>query len=96
VPTSISVLDPIAPYREEGAQKYLTLDSLEGKVVGFIDNTKPNFDYLIEDLAKVFKSQYGVADTLTFKKRQASVPAGDQVMQELLDKCDLVITGSGD
>lgn len=92
----IAILDPIAPYREEGAQKYLTLDSLQGKVVGFIDNTKPNFDYLIEDLARVFKSDYGAASTLTFKKRQASVPAGDQVMQELLEKVDIVITGSGD
>lgn len=92
----ISVYDPIAPYRDGESGKYRTLADLKGKVVGFIDNTKPNFDYLIEDLADIFKSRYGAASTMTFKKRQASVPAGDAVMQELLDKCDLVITGSGD
>ena len=93
---TVSVYDPIAPYRIDREQKYHTLDDLKGKVVAFVDNTKPNFDCLIEDLAEVFKSQYGVASTLMFKKRQASVPAGDAVMQELLEKCDLVITGSGD
>ena len=93
---TMSVFDPIAPYRVDGEQKYTTLADLKGKVVGFVDNTKPNFDHLIEDLAEILKSQYGVASTLNFKKRQASVPAGDAVMQELLEKCDLVITGSGD
>ena len=93
---TMSVFDPIAPYRVDGEQKYTTLADLKGKVVGFVDNTKPNFDHLIEDLAEILKSQYGVASTLKFKKRQASVPAGDAVMQELLEKCDLVITGSGD
>ena len=96
MPARMSVYDPIAPYRDGDVQKYRTLADLKGKVVGFIDNTKPNFDYLIEDLAEVFKTRHGAAGTLMFKKRQASVPAGDAVMQELLDKCDLVITGSGD
>lgn len=93
---SVSIFDPIAPYRVDRNETYRTLDDLRGKVVGFVDNTKPNFNHLIDDLTEVFKSQYGVASTLKFKKRQASVPAGDAVMQELAEKCDLVIAGSGD
>ena len=94
--TAQAIYDPVAPFRDGEDRAFPTLADIQGKVVGFIDNTKPNFDYLIEDLAELFKTQYGAKGTMTFKKRQASVPAGDAVMQELLDKCDLVITGSGD
>ena len=35
------------------AGESIATSDLKGKVVGFVDNTKPNFDHLIEDLAEV-------------------------------------------
>ena len=73
-----------------------TVAGLQGKVVGFIDNAKPNFDHLVDDLAELLTARYGVAKIIKRKKRAASVPADDAVYKELAQQCDLVITGSGD
>jgi hypothetical protein len=73
-----------------------TLTPLRGKVVGFIDNSKPNFSFLADDLAELLQSRYGVARVLRHRKRAASVPAADEVIEEFARDCDLVIAGSGD
>lgn len=73
-----------------------TVAGLQGKVVGFIDNAKPNFDHLVDDLADLLTARYGVAKIIKRKKRAASVPADDTVYKEMAEQCDLVITGSGD
>jgi hypothetical protein len=93
---SIMLYNPTA-VRAAGAETAQhTLADLKGKVVGFIDNAKPNFDYLVDDLAALLVSRYGVARVIKRKKRAASVPADELVYTELAEQCDLVITGSGD
>lgn len=72
------------------------LDGLAGKVVGFIDNAKPNFHYLADELAELLTAQYGVASVVKRSKRSAAVPAPAEVVNELAGCCDVVITGSGD
>ncbi|NBR27296.1 MAG: hypothetical protein EBT83_02640 [Betaproteobacteria bacterium] len=93
---SILLYNPTA-VRAGGAETMQqALSGLEGKVVGFIDNAKPNFDHLVDDLAQLLVSRYGVASVIKRKKRAASVPAEESVYKELAEQCDLVITGSGD
>ena len=93
---SILLYDPTAT-RAAGADTVAQkLTDLRGKVVGFIDNAKPNFDHLVDDLAELLSARYGVARVIKKKKRAASVPADDAVYRELAEHCDLVITGSGD
>ena len=93
----ILVYDPTAPLGKEGIrQASHALKSLTGKVVGFIDNAKPNFDHLVDDLAELLTARYGVAKIIKRKKRAASVPATASDMKDLVEQCDLVITGSGD
>jgi len=95
---SVLLYDPTAPRRAApvaaAAPKKLT--GLEGLVVGFIDNAKPNFNHLADDLGELLMSRYGVKKVLKRRKRAASVPAPDEVYREFEDQCDLVITGSGD
>ena len=69
---------------------------LKGAVVGFIDNAKPNFGLLADELGALLKARYGVARIVKHRKPSASVPAKEQVIEELADACDVVITGSGD
>lgn len=73
-----------------------TLTALAGKVIGFIDNSKPNFNHLVDDLAALLTSRYGVARVVVHRKRAASVPAAPQVLDDFARQCDLVIAGSGD
>jgi hypothetical protein len=93
---SVLLYNPTA-VRAAGAETARqAIAGLQGKVVGFIDNAKPNFDHLVDDLAELLTTRYGVAKIIKRKKRAASVPADDAVYKELSEQCDLVITGSGD
>jgi hypothetical protein len=94
--STMEMYDPRAP-RSRGADTPQTsLQSLSGKVIGFIDNTKPNFNHLVDDLADVLVRNYGVRSVLKRGKRVQSIPAPDAIIEELVNECDLIITGSGD
>ncbi len=93
---SVLLFDPTAPGRESGQQVRRALDGLAGAVVGFIDNAKPNFGHLVDDLSELLVSRYGVRQVIKRRKRAASVGAPEAMYEELAGQCDLVITGSGD
>ncbi|HYK15720.1 MAG TPA: hypothetical protein VEW70_17175 [Burkholderiales bacterium] len=93
---TVLLYDPTAPRMERPEQAQQLLAGLAGKVVGFIDNAKPNFNHLVDDLAELLTSRHGVKRVLKRQKRSASVPAPDEVIREFSEQCDLVITGSGD
>jgi len=93
---SVLLYDPTAPRQAAASAAQRRLDALAGKVVGFIDNAKPNFDHLVDDLAELLVSRYGVRDVIRRKKRAPSIPAPDSMYDELARTCDLVIAGSGD
>lgn len=92
----VLLYDPTAPRRIEPPQPRRGLPTLAGKIVGFIDNAKPNFDHLVDDLAELLVANYGVARVIKRRKPSASLPAAPQLLTELGEECDLVITGSGD
>ena len=65
-------------------------------MVGFIDNAKPNFNFLVEDLGAEFTTNHGVKAVIVRRKRGASIPAEEAMIREIAAACDVVITGSGD
>lgn len=89
------VFDPAAPAQNASQQSRQTLDGLAGKVIGFIDNAKPNFNHLVDDLAELLVAKYGVASVVKHRKR-GQVPVAETALEELSGQCDAVITGSGD
>jgi hypothetical protein len=94
---TVTLFDPTAPRGDvEAARPRAALIGLEGAVVGFIDNAKPNFDHLVDDLSELLISRYGVKRVVKRRKRSASVPATREVLDELAGECDVVIAGSGD
>jgi hypothetical protein len=94
---TLTILDPIAPAGIAGGKHiFQPLETLRGKVVGFIDNSKPNFSYLVDDLAQLLKARHGVAAVIRHRKLAASIPAPDAAIADVTRQCDLVITGSGD
>lgn len=92
---SISLLDPSAPSQIQ-LQAHRHLNGLQGMVVGFIDNAKPNFNHLASDIADILVKEHGVKSTVIHRKGAASIPASDQAIEDIAKSCDLVITGSGD
>ncbi|RPI45149.1 MAG: hypothetical protein EHM59_10925 [Betaproteobacteria bacterium] len=93
---NIVILDPSAPQLPATESEPWQLEGLRGKVVGFIDNAKPNFNHLVDELAQLLVAHHGVARVLKERKRAASVPADKATLDAVAAQCDLVITGSGD
>jgi hypothetical protein len=93
---TVVVLDPTAAAGQPPQKLRRSVDTLEGKIVGFIDNAKPNFNYLVEELSGILSTRYGARAVVTRRKRGASLPAPAEMVSDIARECDLVITGSGD
>ncbi|MPZ43989.1 MAG: hypothetical protein GEV05_11395 [Betaproteobacteria bacterium] len=96
MPATQLVYDPVAPCLTAPQSSRRSLDALAGKVIGFIDNSKPNFNLLVDELATLLPARYGVARVVHRRKRSASQAASETMLQELVEQCDAIITGSGD
>ena len=94
--SSTVILEPTARAGAASRTAWRPLSTLQGKVVGFIDNSKPNFHLLADDLADLLVTRLGAAGIVRHRKLSASIPAPDTVYEDLAQKCDLVIAGSGD
>jgi hypothetical protein len=89
------VLDPVAQPSNAPAKAQTALDGLAGRTVGFIDNAKLNFNHLVDDLGELLISKYGVARVVKHRK-SGQVPVEESVLKDFSERCDAVITGSGD
>ncbi len=69
---------------------------LSGKRLGLMENSKDNSDKLLHELGEVLKQKYDLAEVKYFSKHHASVPAKPEVIQDILDQVDVLITGVGD
>ena len=69
---------------------------LRGKVLGLLDNSKPNADKLAERFADLLKEKYGVASVITRRKLTAQQGAPKQYLDELAAQADIVLSGLGD
>lgn len=69
---------------------------LRGKVVGLLDNSKPNADKLQERMAQLLKERVGVAGVVTRRKLTAQQGAPKQYLDELAAQADFVLSGLGD
>ena len=92
----MELLDPTAEVTTRAIAYVDRPATLEGKRVGLIDNTKFNSDRLLEKIGAILKSEYGVAETRMFRKHNASVPAHEEIIQEVRKTCDVIVAGVGD
>jgi hypothetical protein len=86
---------PAAQPRTRSEPLGRALDNLRGKTVGFIDNAKPNFQFLVDDLEAELTARFGVKAVRKHRK-PGQVPVDLQALKQLAQECDAVITGSGD
>ena len=72
------------------------LPDLDGKVVGFLDNGKPNGDLLQERFEELLKQSYNIAGVIRRRKISAQQGAPENYLEELAAQADFVISGLGD
>jgi hypothetical protein len=92
----IEILTPTGRLASTENKPLAVTMSLENKVVGFLDNGKPNFNLFLDRLEGVMLNDYQVSNVLRYRKGFAATSAGPQLLEELSQNCDLVITGSCD
>jgi hypothetical protein len=91
-----SMVEPYYLLIEQPKKLATHLDSLEGKVVGALWNSKAEGDGTLNEIMTVLKEQYGVKETRFFRKPSASGPAKPKQLDEIAGQVDAFVTGIGD
>lgn len=86
VPEGAVKIAPVPPARR--------LKGLEGKVLGVINNGKPNADIFLSRLAGRLKKEYKISGIVSRLKPRVAVPA--EFIEELAGKCHGVVNAMGD
>ena len=93
---TITVLTPVGERRQATLAVPPLPADLRGLTVGFVDNTKHNFDLLVQEMGALLKERFGVKAIVHRRKANASTPASDEIIEGIAKDCDLVFAGSGD
>ncbi len=68
----IRVLSPVGEVRREAFAAPPLPADLAGLTVGFIDNTKHNFDRLADEIGAILRDRHGVKEVVRRRKANAS------------------------
>ena len=92
----IEILDPTTPAARQAVAYAPRPGSLTGKRVALIENTKYNSDRLLQKIGDILVADYGAAEARMWRKHNASVPAHEEIVEELRASCDVMVAGIGD
>ena len=96
----IEVLSPIAARRSRPVPLAARPTDLRGKVLGLLDNGKPNADLLVATIGDILAAQYSLGRVVKCSKREASLgaagPLPDALRARWVGRCDLVLNAIGD
>jgi predicted GTPase len=92
---TLKMLDPRTSVNTKDRPLVPGLDTLEGKVVGIIDNGQANSTTMFQELAKLLEEKYRPAEVLFKTKPTHMQGAPKATMEEFVSRCDAVITGLG-
>jgi hypothetical protein len=96
MPELVTLLVPVGEDRPPETEARPLPARLDGQHVGFLDNTKANFDVLARGLGDVLRERFGAASVTVRRKPNASTPAPPEVLAALAKECQVVFAGSGD
>ena len=96
IATRLEVLDPTVAPIPAHAVIAPRPETLDGTVLGLLANGKRNSDELLELVHAILADRYEFKDVVARNKGNASRPCPRDIMDDLAQQCDLVITASGD
>jgi len=70
--------------------------SLRGLTIGLLDNTKPNATMLLNEIARELQDHHGAGEARLYTKDYFGTPASEELLGQIADECDVVITAVGD
>jgi hypothetical protein len=91
----MKVLDPTPERPAATVAPAPALSGLTGARIGLLDNGKIRVDRFCDFAEEILRAEYGVTDVVRRRKRNASAPAPDDIISDLL-ACDAMISAVGD
>ena len=92
---TIKFLDPRAVVNPQDRPLVHGLEALEGKVIGIIDNGQANSTTMFQELAKLMQEKFHTKEVIFKTKPTHMQGAPKPILEEILSRCDAVITGLG-
>ncbi len=90
---TIQILDPTAEDVPEELGLSPKVASLQGKVVGLLENRKYHADSFLEELQEVLLRDYGAERVVYASKFSYSAPCAQETIDALAAECDVVVHG---
>ena len=85
----LSPIDPEAYSRWNPAPR---LETIHGRVGGFLGNRKANANLLLQGVKELLDRDFELRDGIAVDKYVYSRPAADDIIDDLASRCDFVIT----
>ena len=92
---TLMVLDPRQTPEGEALRLAPALPSLEGAVVGMIDNAKIGTERLFDFIEEILRKDYKVREFIRRRKPDATRPVPPQILAELRG-ADAILSATGD
>lgn len=92
---TLMVLNPTQSAEGEALRMAPALSSLEGTVVGMIDNAKIGTEQLFDHIEAILRKEYKVREFIRRRKPDATRPVPPEMLAELRGS-DAVLSSTGD
>ncbi|MEE9147185.1 MAG: hypothetical protein V3U27_07290 [Candidatus Tectomicrobia bacterium] len=92
----MGLMVPIDEELERRRRAAQPLQELRGAVAGFLDNRKSNADKLLARVRDVLHERFGFVDVVWRSKFIYSRMAAPEILDELAERCQFVVTAIGD
>jgi|TARA_B110000263_G_C15102113_1_gene415821 hypothetical protein len=93
---TLIVLDPTIKPKVESSMMSERPESLNGLTIGLLANGKLNSEEILQYVYEVMKENYKLGIPVYANKENASKPCPQDLLDDLANKCDVIITSSGD
>lgn len=92
---TLRVLDPRLSAEGEALRLAPPLKSLEGAVIGMIDNAKIGTERLFDHVADILRKEHGVREFLRVRKPDATKPVPRDMLASIAG-ADAILAATGD
>ena len=94
--TKLEVLDPTVEPIPAEAVIAPRPETLDGTTLGLLANGKPNSVELLDMVHQVLADRYEFETVLARNKGNSSRPCPTDIVEEMAEQCDVIITATGD
>jgi len=93
---AMEILDPVGSTTVASRPLAPRPASLQGAVIGVLDNSKPNARVLLQGVAHALAEKLGAREVRVWRKPGASIGAARAVLDEIAAQCGAALTASAD